>query len=177
MYGEVYNASSSDPRHIVLDQTVSKWELVNLNTNQSIVADASIGSGNQQLFSEYGFAVEVNQENPPAWDYVSNSANFDESNRLISSSIEFENEYNPWLGGVRDVDEEDGETSVTNTYLWGRNWIHAGSYISAANAVFNDIDGLRGIKIIDSCPSFLHKFWSHMSPMVPTVGSLRYLPK
>ena len=141
MYGEVYNASSSDPRHIVLDQTVSKWELVNLNTNQSIVADASIGSGNQQLFSEYGFAVEVNQENPPAWDYVSNSANFDESNRLISSSIEFENEYNPWLGGVRDVDEEDGETSVTNTYLWGRNWIHAGSYISAANAVFNDIDG------------------------------------
>ena len=60
---------------------------------------------------------------------------------MISSSIEFENEYNPWLGGVRDIDEEDGETSVTNTYLWGRNWIHAGSYSSAANTVFNDIDG------------------------------------
>ena len=107
------------PRHIVLDETVSKWELVNLNTNQSIVSDATIGDGNQQLFSEFGFAIEVNQENPPAWNYLDNSANYDESNRLISSSIEFENEYNPWLGGVRDVDEEDGETSVSNTYLCG----------------------------------------------------------
>ncbi|MBH83690.1 MAG: hypothetical protein CMP70_03325 [Flavobacteriales bacterium] len=141
MYGKVYNASSSDPRHIVLDETVSKWELVNLNTNQSIVSDATIDGGNQQLFSEFGFAIEVNQENPPAWNYLDNSANYDESNRLISSSIEFENEYNPWLGGVRDVDEEDGEISVSNTYLWGRNWIHAGSYTSAANTVFNDIDG------------------------------------
>mgnify|MGYP007000315065 CR=1 len=53
MYGKVYNASSSDPRHIVLDETVSKWELVNLNTNQSIVSDATIDGGNQQLFSEF----------------------------------------------------------------------------------------------------------------------------
>jgi len=30
MYGEVYNASVSDPRHIVLDEAISKWELVNL---------------------------------------------------------------------------------------------------------------------------------------------------
>ena len=141
MYGEVYNASSSDPRHIVLDQTVSKWELVNLNTNESVVADATIGDGNQQLFTDFGFSVEVNQENPPAWNYLDNVANYEESNRLISSSIEFSDEYNPWLGGVRDADEEDGEVSVANTYLWGRNWIHAGSYSSAANPVFNDIDG------------------------------------
>ena len=141
MFGEVYNASSSDPRHIVLDQNLSKWELVNLNTNESYVSDATIGDGNQQLFSEFGFSIEVNQENPPAWDYLSNSANYDESNRLISSSIEFSDEYNPWLGGVRDVDEEDGEVSVSNTYLWARNWIRAGSYSTAANTVFNDIDG------------------------------------
>ena len=141
MYGEVYNASSSDPRHIVLDQNVSKWELVNLSTNESYVSDATIGDANQQLFSEFGFSIEVNQENPPAWDYLSNSANYDESNRLISSSIEFSDDYNPWLGGVRDVDEEDGEVSVNNTYLWGRNWIRAGSYSTAANTVFNDIDG------------------------------------
>ena len=141
MYGEVYNASSSDPRHIVLDETVSKWELVNLNTNNSYVADATIGVGNQQLFNEFGFSIEVNQENPPSWDYYTDEANFDESNRLISSSIEFADEYNPWLGGVRDVDEEDGEVSVNNTYLWGRNWIRAGTYSAAANTVFNDIDG------------------------------------
>ena len=141
MFGEVYNASSSDPRHIVLDQSISKWELINLNTNQSFVADATIGDGNQQLFNEFGFAIEVNQQNPPAWDYFENTANYDESNRLISSSIEFSDEYNPWLGGVRDIDEEDGEVSLTNTYLWGRNWIHAGSYSSAATNVFNDIEG------------------------------------
>lgn len=141
MFGEVYNASSSDPRHIVLDQSISKWELVNLNTNQSFVADATIGDGNQQLFNEFGFAIEVNQQNPPAWDYFENTANYDESNRLISSSIQFSDEYNPWLGGVRDIDEEDGEVSLTNTYLWGRNWIHAGSYSSAATNVFNDIEG------------------------------------
>ncbi|MDG1916227.1 MAG: hypothetical protein P8I29_00215 [Flavobacteriales bacterium] len=141
MYGELYNASSSDPRHIVLDQNKSKWELVNLNTNESMVADATIGDGNQQLFTNFGFSVEVNQENPPAWDYLNNVANYDESNRLISSSIEFADEYNPWLGGVRDVDEEDGEVSVSNTFLWGRNWIHAGSYSTATHPVFNDIDG------------------------------------
>ena len=110
----IYNQSNTvkgGTRHIVLDQNKSKWELVNLNTNESMVADATIGDGNQQLFTNFGFSVEVNQENPPAWDYLNNVANYDESNRLISSSIEFADEYNPWLGGVRDVDEEDGEVS------------------------------------------------------------------
>jgi hypothetical protein len=141
MYGEVYNASVSDPRHIVLDEAISKWELVNLTTSESFVADANINFGNQQLFSNFGFSVEIEQKNPADWDYQSNIASYEENNGFISSSIEFANEYNPWLTGVRDVDEEDGETSLTNTYLWGRNWIHAGSYSSATTYVFNDIEG------------------------------------
>ena len=141
MYGEVYNASVSDPRHIVLDEAVSKWELVNLTTSESFVADANISFGNQQLFSNFGFSVEIEQKNPADWDYQSNTASYEDNNGLISSSIEFANEYNPWLTGVRDVDEEDGETSLTNTYLWGRNWIHAGSFSSAGTNVFNDIEG------------------------------------
>ena len=141
MYGEVYNASVSDPRHIVLDETVSKWELVNITTSESFVADANISFGNQQLFSNFGFSVEIEQKNPADWDYQSNTASYEDNNGLISSSIEFANEYNPWLTGVRDVDEEDGETSLTNTYLWGRNWIHSGSFSSAGTNVFNDIEG------------------------------------
>ena len=141
MYGKVYNASSTDPRHIVMDGDVGKWELVNLTNSESVVSDANINAGNQQLFSEFGFSIEVNQENPPAWDYVENSANYDDNNRLISSSIEFTDEFNPWLTGVRDVDEEDGETSTSNTFLWGLNWIHAGSFSTAGTYVFNDIEG------------------------------------
>ena len=141
MYGEVYNASVSDPRHIVLDETVSKWELVNITTSESFVADANISFGNQQLFSNFGFSVEIEQKNPADWDYQSNTASYEDNNGLITSSIEFANEYNPWLTGVRDVDEEDGETSLTNTYLWGRNWIHSGSFSSAGTNVFNDIEG------------------------------------
>jgi len=100
-------------------------------TSESFVADANINFGNQQLFSNFGFSVEIEQKNPADWDYQSNIASYEENNGFISSSIEFANEYNPWLTGVRDVDEEDGETSLTNTYLWGRNWIHAGSYSTA----------------------------------------------
>jgi hypothetical protein len=141
MYGQVYNASSSDPRRLVLDNSVSKWELVNLTTSESRVADATIDFGNQQIFSDFGFSIEVEQKNPPAWDYSSNTASYEDNNRLISSSIEFVDEYNPWLSGVRDVDEEDGETSTSTTYLWGRNWIHAGSFSTAGTNVFNDIEG------------------------------------
>ena len=139
LFGDVYLASSSDPRSIVLDESVSKWELVNLTTSESYVADADISEGNQQLFSELGFSVEIEQSKSPRWDYNVNSSFYEDNNGLISSSIEFENEYNPWLGGVRDVDEDEQDMTTNSTYLWGRNWIHAGSFASAGNSVFNDI--------------------------------------
>lgn len=141
MYGKVYNASVSDPRHIVVDESVTKWELVNLTTSESYIADANISQGNQQLFSDLGFSVEILQSDPPDWDYDENVENYDNNNGLISSSIEFKDEYNPWLTGVRDTDEEDGETSITTTSSWGRNWIHAGSFATAGTNVFNDIIG------------------------------------
>ena len=34
-YGDVYNASTTDPRSIVLDPVVSRWALVNLNSDQN----------------------------------------------------------------------------------------------------------------------------------------------
>lgn len=139
-YGDVYNASSTDPRSIVLDPVVSRWELVNLSDGQSYLSDASIFLDNQQLFSSLGFSIQINQNNPPDWDYFQNIADYEENNGLISSSIVFEDEYNPWLGGVRDIDDEDGEVTADNTFLWGRNWIHAGEYAAdPANAtVFDD---------------------------------------
>ena len=38
-YGDLYNASSTDPRSLVLDPQLSRWELVNLNNNNSYVSD------------------------------------------------------------------------------------------------------------------------------------------
>jgi hypothetical protein len=139
-YGDLYNASSTDPRSIVLDASVSRWELVDLTNGNSYLSDASIGLDNQQLFSSLGFAVKINQNNPPDWNYSVNSADYENDNGFISSTIEFEDEYNPWLGGVRDIDDEDGEVTAVNSFLWGRNWIHAGSYLSdpSAPSVFDD---------------------------------------
>ena len=139
-YGDLYNASTSNPRSIVLDPVVSRWELVNLNNGESFVSDASIDLDNQQLFSSLGFAVQINQNNPPDWDYGLDVADYEDNNGFITSSILFEDEYNPWLVGVRDRDDEDGEVTAANTSLWGRNWIHAGSYQSdpANVSVFDD---------------------------------------
>ena len=61
MYGETYGSKpgelvdSDDPRQFVLKENASKWELVNLTTNQSFISDAKIGDGNQQLFEDFGF--------------------------------------------------------------------------------------------------------------------------
>lgn len=127
-YGDVYNASSTNPRSIVLDPVVSRWELVNLNNGESYVSDASIDVDNQQLFSSLGFSIQIAQNNPPDWDYALDGADYEDNNGFITSSIVFEDAFNPWLGGIRDRDEEDGAVTAANTFLWGRNWIHAGSY-------------------------------------------------
>ena len=150
-YGETYfqNVPPSDNKFITLNPNNSKWELVNLTTNESYLADASIKVGNQQLLPELGFSIEVEQQNPPSEDYsiqsVSQDASYENNNGLISSSIVFSDEYNPWLRGLRDVDEEDGEVTESNTYLWARNWIHAGTYDhspeEAAVDVFDDYSG------------------------------------
>ena len=139
-YGDVYNASSTNPRSIVLDPTVSRWELVNLDNGESYVSDASIDIDNQQLFSSLGFSIQITQNNPPDWDYVLDGANYEDNNGFITSSIVFEDAFNPWLGGIRDRDEEDGAVTADNTFLWGRNWIHAGTYTSdpANPSVFDD---------------------------------------
>ncbi|MGC6428039.1 MAG: hypothetical protein ACON4Y_01630 [Flavobacteriales bacterium] len=139
-YGNLYNASSSDPRSIVLDSDESRWELVNISTGESYLSDATITVGNQQIFPELGFSINVAQNNPPDWDYYTNSAFYEDNNGLISSSIEFKDEYNPWLTGIRDRDDEDGEVTQANTLFWGYNWIHAGSYVASPpnSSVFDD---------------------------------------
>ena len=96
MYGETYGSKpgelvdSDDPRQFVLKENSSKWELVNLTTNQSFISDAKIGDGNQQLFEDFGFSIEVNQLNPPHinWQYetlVDKIDDISNSNGLISS--------------------------------------------------------------------------------------------
>ena len=143
LFGDVYfPVPQGNPRFIVLDEIASKWELVNLTTSESYVADANISFGNQQLFSDLGFSIEIEQSPAPTWDYDGDSLYTTNKNGFVSSSIEFEDEYNPWLGGVRDVDEDEADITTGNTYLWGRNWIHAGAFVAdpASNVtVFNDV--------------------------------------
>ena len=127
-FGDLYNANSSDSRFIVLDPDKSKWELVNLTNGESYLSDASIRVGNQQLFPSLGFSIDIAQNNPPTWDYFDDVSYYENDNGLISSTIEFKDEYNPWLRGVQDFDDEDGEVTANNSLFWGRNWIHAGSY-------------------------------------------------
>ena len=143
LLGNVYSpVPQGNPRFSVLDEVASKWELVNLTTSESYVADANLSFGNQQLFPDLGFSIEIEQSSAPTWDYDGDSLYTTNKNGFVSSSIEFEDEYNPWLGGVRDVDEDEADITTGNTYLWGRNWIHAGAFVAdpASNVtVFNDV--------------------------------------
>ena len=145
LYGDIYdiNVGPGEFQDVVLDANKARWELINLDTDESYFSDATINFGNQQLFPDLGFSIEVQQVNPPEYDYALVANSYENNNGFISSSITYQDEFKPWLGGVSDIDDEDGAVTAGNSGLWGYNWIHAGAYASDPQneTAFDDIDG------------------------------------
>ena len=107
-----------------------RWELTN-NETGSIVSSANedIAVGSEKYVSNLGLNVKVAQTQNPGTD-----PNNIENNGLISGTIEFENINDRWLSGVADRDDVDSEFFS----LWGLNWIRAGSFENATNALMSD---------------------------------------
>ena len=140
LYGDAYTTSppSQPNRTGALMGSNSSWELVNLSSGESYLSDATINVGNQQLLPELGLSIEVEQSNPVYQDYPSSSSSDDDG--FISATMTFSNEYQPWLGGIEDTDEEPAQEA--EAYAWGTNWIHSGTFAMDGDVVaLNDISG------------------------------------
>ena len=105
-----------------------KWTLVNALTNEvEASASENIEVGTEVYVAQLGLNIKVKQANNPGAD----PANID-NNGLISGTIEYSNENDRWLSGLADVDDNN------DGFLWGLNWIRAGSYTNDDFALLSD---------------------------------------
>ena len=124
-YGDAYPGPTSNNRNGAMDGANARWELVNLTTGESHLSETAISVGNQQMLPDLGFSIEVEQSNPPYEDYSTGQL-ASGTDGVISATMTFANEYQPWLGGVEDRDEEPTQEAASSG--WGTNWIHAGGF-------------------------------------------------
>lgn len=89
----------------------SNWKLINTNTSEVIPSETTITIGNEQIITDYGISIRIEQyaylrPDPNAGDRVA---------EYMSSSITFADSSKRWLTGVRD---QEGNSPF--------NWIRAG---------------------------------------------------
>ena len=114
------------------------WQLTRLSTGEIITSDKSIAIGNEQIFPDYGFSINIEQyiqpEREVKTDPATSTGLMEVSTDLLLATAEIPNGGIPWLTGFPD---QEGN-SVTN-------WIRSGTQLSAGGtpeAVFNDWQGL-----------------------------------
>jgi hypothetical protein len=108
--------------------TNGRWRLIDQATNEEYEADVEIDVQNEQLFLDFGFAINMKAifepgpykvgEKQDGNDFVSIYANLADNNGLIESTIKYADSSRQWLDGVSDNDVPGDP----------RNWIRAGTY-------------------------------------------------
>ncbi len=104
--------------------TLSKktiWYMKNMTTGEVIRGKNFIGSTYEQIFAEWGLAVEMKQSLMPG--DVENTE--DISNGYISASVDWSKSPNIWLSNVTD---EDPNFAAAPEYKNVMNWIRAGKF-------------------------------------------------
>lgn len=96
--------------------TIVKYDQV--NGNDTIYSERSIGTANEQILQKYGLSVNVAQADPVGYDQVN-------GNGYITSDITYSNSALTWLGGVNDA-------SGINL----KNWIRSGNSIDTATGIY-----------------------------------------
>ncbi|MGB1041241.1 MAG: T9SS C-terminal target domain-containing protein, partial [Flavobacteriales bacterium] len=121
----------------------STWELKRLSDDSIISSDESIVVGNEQLFPQYGFSINIeqylNEIKTEKTDNKSTSSKIDQmTTNLITWSLEYEDDSKPWLSGLSD---QDGNTEL--------NWIRSGTQLVKnsdtdpdPNEVYDDYQGV-----------------------------------
>ncbi len=103
------------------------WYIVNKNTNDTVYSDQTISVLNEQLLSDWGLSVTIEQ-----FDYLSKQCPGGSSHKtteVIESDLSFEDEQKAWLSGVAD---QDGNTAM--------NWVRSGS--SIGNTPYEDYENI-----------------------------------
>jgi hypothetical protein len=107
-----------------------KWTLIDEETgNIKASANQDIVVGTEEYIKSLGLNVKIKQASNPGAD----PTNID-NNGFISGTIEYSDINDRWLTGLADVD--DG----SNGFVWGLNWIRAGSFTN------DDVAGLSDYK-------------------------------
>jgi hypothetical protein len=126
-----------------------KWTLTNEATGNEVASSTKpIDVGSEKLIGNTGFSIKVQQGVNPAEDPTVIA-----DNGLISSAIEFENINDRWLTGVPDYDDENG-------YIWGLNWIRAGSFENDDNSLLSDYS-------VDDDPNGIYETAVERSAAIP----------
>ncbi len=104
-----------------------KWTLLDEATGVTVAsANQNIVLGSEKYITALGLNIKIKQALNPGTD-PDNIA----ENGLISGTIEFEDQNDRWLSGVADRDDDNG-------FLWGLNWIRAGSQTNDDDAKMSD---------------------------------------
>lgn len=130
----------------ILDK-LAHWMIINKNTGESIYSNQTIDKDNEQLFPQWGIAVNINQTTNPAAD-LEKKIN---GNGVLASEVVYANPFQKWLTGIihddasSSFEESDGELYY--------KWIMAGAS-STSPADYKDgtqwLDSLEFFeKIID----------------------------
>jgi hypothetical protein len=100
----------NNPRERDLISDDATWVLENLTTGDIYASDKTVGENDQQLFTNYGFSITINQVNYPGQNPSLNT-----DNGLIEVTREYEDEANPWLTGVPSIE------AVGSPFYWIRS--------------------------------------------------------
>jgi len=123
--GSVYTVILNQPVEVQnVVTSYGSWLVLN-GSDTLINSSKSIDVGVEQLFSEHGFSIKLNQVDIPTSDPSVNA-----TNGFISGEIVFDDPYDKWLTGVPDYDNEG--------FAYGMNWIRAGSYDNEDNDKLDD---------------------------------------
>ncbi|MGK0436229.1 MAG: hypothetical protein ACJAX0_000461, partial [Flavobacteriales bacterium] len=114
------------------------WELKRLSDDSIIVSDRDIVLGNEQLFPDYGFSINIEQylhlNRAVKTDIAPGAGSLELSTNLIDWSLTYEDPSQAWLLGFPD---QDGNTSA--------NWIRSGTQVvdpATPEGDYNDYQGL-----------------------------------
>jgi len=104
-----------------------KWSIENYESGVIIASgNDDISTGVEKYVQTLGLNFKIKQVQNPGFD-----PNVNDKNGFISGSIEFEDINDRWLTGLADRDDENG-------FIWGLNWIRAGSYTNDNDAQISD---------------------------------------
>ena len=103
------------------------WVLKNETTGNNVASSSKpIDVGSEELISKIGLSVKIKQGVNPAEDPL-----IIPNNGFLYGSMEFGDINDRWLTGVPDRDDENG-------FVWGLNWIRAGSHTNDNNGQLSD---------------------------------------